>query len=255
MNRTIMTMAAVSALAIGAPAISQTANANWSNRVGNLQTQIQAGVQAGTITSAEAQPLREQYRLLNQMERQYSRDGLTRTERQDLQNRIQTLRNQIRLAARNDATRYRAAASTMIDVNRDGWDDRDTNRNGRLESAEVRYTASGFVDVNRDGWDDRDVNRDGQLDGVYAQGGPYEAVPVCRAPTGIGGVISSVLGRTNENCTLQVGQRASANLYGVPVNLRTQYRDGSGVYYRSDGQNIYQIDARTQVVTRVIDLP
>jgi hypothetical protein len=29
------------------------------------------------------------------------------------------------------------------------------------------------------------------------------------------------------------------------------YRDGNGVYYRSDGRNIYQIDARTNVVTRV----
>ncbi len=37
----------------------------------------------------------------------------------------------------------------------------------------------------------------------------------------------------------------------MPYAYRNQYRDGSGVYYRSDGRNIYQIDARTQTVARI----
>ncbi|HEY0625110.1 MAG TPA: hypothetical protein VGD10_00095 [Allosphingosinicella sp.] len=219
MRSTIFTMAAVSALAIGVPAAAQTANANIVNRIGNLQTQIQAGVQAGTITRAEAQPLRQQYRQLRDLERQYSANGLTQTERRDLQTRIQNLREQIRFAARNDAT---------------------------------RYGNSGFIDANRDGWDDRDANRDGRIDATYGQGGPYEEA--CETRGGIGGVLDSVLGRDND-CGLRVGMRAGANLYAVPYQYRNQFRDGNGVVYRSDGQNIYQIDARTQVVTRVWDIP
>ena len=134
MKSTIMTMAAVSALAIGAPAASQTANANMTNRIGNLQTQIQAGVQAGTITRAEAQPLRQQYRQLRDLERQYSVGGLTRTERQDLQNRIQNLRQQIRFAAQNDQYRNNQyGMGGWIDRNNDGYDDRDYDRDGRWD--------------------------------------------------------------------------------------------------------------------------
>jgi hypothetical protein len=46
---------------------------------------------------------------------------------------------------------------------------------------------------------------------------------------------------------LQVGQRVPYNLYGIP----SQYRDGNGVYYRSDGRRIYQIDARNDTVIRI----
>jgi hypothetical protein len=37
----------------------------------------------------------------------------------------------------------------------------------------------------------------------------------------------------------------------VPYEYRSRYRDGNGVYYRSDGRQIYQIDARTQTVLRI----
>jgi hypothetical protein len=37
----------------------------------------------------------------------------------------------------------------------------------------------------------------------------------------------------------------------VPYEYRGQYRDGGGVYYRSDGRAIYQIDARTNTVLGV----
>ena len=220
MTRIFLTMAAVSALGVGAPALSQSGNVNRSTdvRIDNLQTQIQSGVQAGTITRAEAQPLREQLRLLRQAERQYARDGLTSTERRDLQSRIKTLREQIRVAERN------------------GTD---------------RYGASGYIDRDGDGWDDRDYDRDGRLDTYDGQGGPLEEV-VCERRGGINGVIDSVLGR--EDCALRVGQLATANLGGVPYEYRNAYRDGNGVYYRSDGRFIYQIDARTNIILRTFDL-
>jgi hypothetical protein len=41
---------------------------------------------------------------------------------------------------------------------------------------------------------------------------------------------------------------------GVPYEYRDQFRDGNGVYYRSDGRNIYQIDARSQTVVRIFPM-
>lgn len=117
----------------------------------------------------------------------------------------------------------------------------------------VRYGSNSWVDTNRDGYDDRDVNRDGILDRPYAQGGPYEPVVQCQRQTGIAGVLSNVLG-TNGNCGLQVGQRVTSGLYTVPYQYQGQYRDGNGVYYRSDGRQIYQIDARTNVVLRAYNM-
>ena len=38
------------------------------------------------------------------------------------------------------------------------------------------------------------------------------------------------------------------------AQYRNQYRDGNGVYYRSDGRAIYQIDARTDTVLRIYAL-
>ena len=64
---------------------------------------------------------------------------------------------------------------------------------------------------------------------------------------GVPGLIGSFLGIGS----LQVGQRASANLYAVPYEYRDQFRDTGNVYFRSDGQRIYEIDARTQTVLRV----
>jgi hypothetical protein len=67
---------------------------------------------------------------------------------------------------------------------------------------------------------------------------------------GIAGVVNQLLGVSG----LQVGQRASSNLYGIPVQYQNQYRDGNGVYYRTDGRRIYQIDARSQTVVRIFSM-
>jgi hypothetical protein len=215
MSKTLMAMAAVSAIAAASPAVSQRANTGLSVRIDRIQSDIQAGVRNGTITRAEAQPLREQHRQLRQLERQYSLNGLTAVERRDLQARIQNVRTQIRYAARNDL---------------------------------VRYGSASFIDNNRDGWDDRDINRDGILDRAYGQGGPYETAQ-CAPRGGIAGVLSSVLGRSN-SC-LQVGQRAAGTLHALPQQYWNMYRDNAQVYYRTDGRMIYQIDTRTHVVTGV----
>ncbi|HEX9947626.1 MAG TPA: hypothetical protein VGA98_08805 [Allosphingosinicella sp.] len=217
MNKILLSIAAIGTLAAAAPAASQAwTNSNAgggvgiANRIAQLDARLQAGIQAGEINRAEARSLRMQLRDLRQLERQYSYNGLTQSERQDLQQRLRTLRQDIRLAD-----------------------------NGRFDRD------------NRYSWQD-DYNNGG-----YAgQGGPYEQ-PYDSANCdtsnrgGIGGLIDGVLGRSDNNCSLRVGARATSNLYSVPSQYRYQYRDGNGVYYRSDGRNIYQIDARTQTVLRV----
>ncbi|MET1111406.1 MAG: hypothetical protein ABWX67_07775, partial [Allosphingosinicella sp.] len=65
------------------------------------------------------------------------------------------------------------------------------------------------------------------------------------------GIVGQVIDRVTGTGGLRVGQRVSADLGGVPYAYRSQYRDGDSVYYRSDGRNIYQIDARTQTVVRI----
>jgi hypothetical protein len=229
-------VATVSAFAFAAPAVAQYgsnygADSNINVRIGQLQTRIQTGVQQGSITQQEAVQLRQQLRQLRQLERQYSANGLTGQERGDLQRRMQNLRQQIRFAeGRQGGNGYgqygngdQYGQDSRVDRDRDGYYDRDYNRNGRWNDDQ------GGED---DQYDDRDrADR-------YQQ-------PAQRG--GIGGMIDSMLGTGG----LRVGQRASSNLYGVPPEYRGQYRDGDGAYYRSDGRNIYQIDARSQTVVRV----
>jgi hypothetical protein len=270
MNKTFfIALAATSAIAAAAPASAQSggyggnaygANNNIEVRTDQLQMRLQAGVRSGAITRAEAMPLREQLRQLTRLETLYARDGISGRERADLQQRIASLRQGIRMAERvtdgrysRDEDRYdrddsygrdddrydrderygRGDVDTRYDRNNDGWDDRDGNRDGRWD-VDSRY------DSNRDGYDDRDYNRDGRWDNDQG----YQQ-------TNDRGVVGQILDRVTGNSGLRVGQRASANLGSVPYDYRNQYRDSSNVYYRSDGRNIYQIDARTQTVVRI----
>jgi hypothetical protein len=298
MKKIIIALAASSALATGVPAAAQYGGANVQIRVDQLQTQLQAGLQSGAITRAEAIPLREQLRQLSRLERQYSPGGISGRERADLQRRSMTLRQDIRSAARIGNGRYgrddgydrdgryggndvddrydrdndgwddrdsnrdgRRDVDARYDVNRDGWDDRDSNRDGRVDvdarydvnrdgwddrdsNRDGRWDVDARNDVNRDGWDDRDEDRDGRWDDEDSYGRE-------QAATGNGGVIGQIIDRVTGNGGLRVGQQASANLGAVPSQYRAQYRDGNGAYFRSDGRQIYEIDARTHVVARV----
>jgi hypothetical protein len=249
MKKILLSMAALSALAIATPASAQLgvlADSRIDVRINDLQSRIQAGVQQGSISRQEAQSLRAQLRELSRLERQYSRDGLSRGERQELQQRIQSLRQNIRTAEMSgggrdgrwgdrDGDRFERDCPPGLEkrnngcvppgqVGRDGrWedrrDDRDDRWEDRREDRDERWEdrRDDRDDRRDDRWDDRD--RDGY---------------------GIGG--------------LRVGQRVTAGLGAVPYQYRNQYRDGGGVYHRSDGRNIYRIDARTHVVLQVYAL-
>ena len=256
MNKFIIALAATTAIAAAAPAAAQygtQVGANVQLRTDQLQTQLQAGVQSGAITRAEAMPLREQLRTLTQLERQYSRNGLTAQERSELQSRTQSLRQGIRMATRNGHDRYgrdggygeqdRYGRTQTLDQNRDGYDDRDLNRDRRIDDREWRMAEERYGNNDRYGRDDDRYGDDRNYDDRYQNEGTQQR-------GGIGGLIDSVLGGGG----LRVGQRVSGNLGGVPYQYRDQFRDGNGVYYRSDNRAIYQIDARTDTVVRIYAL-
>jgi hypothetical protein len=253
-----ISMAAVSALTVAAPAAAQyQTNSGYQNnnsyqnngggygniaaRIGQLQNRLQAGVQSGAISRQEAVPLRRQLRNLTQLERDYSVNGLNGRERSELQQRVRTLRQQIRSADGGNQAR---------------WNDYDRQDRWGQYDRQDDYGSSQRMDRNNDRYDDRDYDRDGRWDDDDRDGdrrwndsdrnGSYQQP----ARSGLGGVVDALMGTGG----LRVGQRASANLYGVPSEYRSQYRDGNGVYYRSDGRQIYQIDARTDTVARVYSM-
>jgi len=288
MNKILLSMAAVSALALGAPAMAQQGGYDVRGdtridvRIGELQSRLQAGIQSGAITRQEAQPLRMQLRDLTRLERQFARDGLNRAERQELQGRVQQLRQQIRSAEMSGGGRWqdrdgrdgqgwnRDCPPGLEKRNngcippgqegRDGrWEDRRGDRDDRWEDRrggdDRRYDSP--YDRNRDGYDDRDTNRDNRVDsrdGDYRdrdyRDGDYRDGERRR-----GGILGDVIDRvTGNGGGLRVGQRVSGNLGALPYEYRNQYRDGNGAYYRTDGRNIYRIDARTDVVLQVYSM-
>ena len=227
---------AISAAAITGPAVAQSpdnrypdrpgsyrdddsGHGNMSARIEQLRERIEAGVQSGAISRREALSLRASLRSLTQLERRYSRNGLSNEERQDLQTRLRSLRQEVRQADNGARGRY------------DDWD--------RQGGGDDRYDDRDVGRDNGRGYD-RDDSRYDDADDGY---------PEREQRGGLGGVIDGVLGRNPE--TLQIGQRAPTDLYGVPYEYRDRYRDTDQSYYRSDGRQIYQIDARTRAVVRI----
>jgi hypothetical protein len=235
MSRLLIAMATASTLAIAAPAAAQypyqanvqantNFNANFDQRLDALQTRLDAGIRSGAINRAEARTLRAQLRTLNRLHGNYAMNGITRQERQDLQLRLRNVRQEMRVADNGAYDRYE----------RYGANDEFYGEGGN-------YGRGGPYDSDGDGWDDRDCDRDGDIDSGSCD----------TRRGGLGGFIDSLLGTGG----LRVGQRASGNLYAVPYEYRGRYRDSSNYVYRSDGRQIYQIDARSGVVMRVHPMP
>jgi hypothetical protein len=105
MKRIYMSLAAVSALAVTAPLAAQPWSGGRSTG-GQQQARFDAGVDSGAISRREAMPLRVQLRQFMQLERQYSRAGFTRWERNALQNRSRTLTMNIAAAERSGNSRF-----------------------------------------------------------------------------------------------------------------------------------------------------
>jgi len=97
MKRTLLSLAAVAALA-GVPAIASAAPWQSINeREANLNQRIEQGIRSGSLTRPEAMRLRSDLRQLERMEARYrhSRPGLTMSERRDLDRRFDVLSSRV----------------------------------------------------------------------------------------------------------------------------------------------------------------
>jgi hypothetical protein len=243
MKKLLIAMTATAALSVAVPAAAQVglntnvnanASINLQNRIAALDTRLQTGLQTGAINQTEARSLRQQVRALRQLERQYSRNGLTQAERQTLQQRLRTVRQQFRMA------------------------DGGGNGQGIYADNDEMYGQNGAY--GQGGYNNGAYNNgaynNGQ-GGYYGQGGPYEEIREGCSNSGggvLGRVIGGILGGGGSNNCLDIGDRATSNLMAVPYQYQNQFRDGNGIVYRSDGQRIYQIDARTSTVLRIYGL-
>jgi hypothetical protein len=246
--------ASACALALATPAAAQYRSpyparnyqdTGMDSRIGQLRVRLDAEYRRGIIGRGEVARLRARLDEITRLQRVYYRNGLNAAERADLDRRIRDFRLAFRLAADrgggNGRGTYDRDDDGRDDYGRDeayGRDDdvragdeyRRGNADGRgdIDDDDDDYRSDDRIDSDRDGWDDRDRDRDGR----WEDDSPEVGVNLS---TGM----------------LRVGQRAGANLGGVPSQYRDRYRDGGGVYYRSDGRAIYQIDARTNAVVRI----
>ena len=100
--------------------------------------------------------------------------------------------------------------------------------------------------------------------GYYGQGGPYQPAPSNNG--GIGSVIGGILGGGNSGGSggvlggllggrsLGIGDVITSAIGSVlrgGSSYGNQYRDNGSTYFRSDGERVYEIDARTNTVVRV----
>jgi hypothetical protein len=261
--------AATFALEASAQSYGAQANVGMQNRIDNLEARVDAGVQAGVIDSTEARTLRRQLRDLRQLEMTYSQNGLTSTERRTLQQRIRSVREQVRTAggtgwARNygwnDDDMYGSTGVTYDQYGRPMQTQR-YDQYGRPVDQWGRVMSTQRVDQYG-----RPVDQYGRpiTNGYYGQGGPYEPAPYSGSNRGsLGGILGGALGGSGGNILgsilsnggLRVGDLVTGVLgnvlSGVPSGYSTQYRDRSDVYFRSDGQRVYEIDARTNQVIRI----
>lgn len=230
MKTLLFALAATSALAISAPATAQYgAQANvysgqnayagqpgMDNRIAQLDSQLQAGLQNGAITNAEARPIRMQIRQLARLERQYAADGVSQRERQDLQSRIRYIRDQLRAA--------------------------DGRGNGRYGTSADGNYGNGYANNYGNGY--------GYNNGYANQVSYREVNQVCasRSGGGIGGILGSIFG--SDNC-LRVGERLNGQLSALPGGYANQFRDGNGYYYGYLNGNVVQVQSNTSIVTRI----
>lgn len=235
MKRMLLSLASVATIALATPAVAQYGNNNQGNtnqtntwngnsggnvdyedRIDQLEDRLEDGIDAGTIDRTKARSLRQQLRQLTRLESQYEQNGFDQQERRDLQQRIRTVRQDLRTADNRNESRY---------SNWDRWD-------------------------REDGYGQNASQYGGRNNG---QNSRYQEVSeVCSdRGTAATAILRAIMGA--DNC-LRVGERASTSLGALPSQYRNEFRDGSGFYYRYLNGNVVQVDSRTSVVARIYDV-
>ena len=106
MRKILISAVILGTLASAAPAAAQYGNrgggygynqgGNFDQQLSSLQDRVDRLYQRRLISDREARRLSRQIEQTDRLFDQYRRNGLTRSERYDIQNRIQNLRSQIR---------------------------------------------------------------------------------------------------------------------------------------------------------------
>ena len=225
MKTIYMTMAAVSALSLAAPATLQ-AKSGHQIQSHELRMQIDAGVESGAISRRDMAPLRDSLRQLVALERQFSPNGISGREHATLHQRSATLQRQINMADRTGTGR-------TAGTGRDGEE--------RRATWEDRYDRE-----QRAGWEARYASeRQAAWQGRFTQDGT--SGPNAR------------FDRPNRGDRfagdVRVGQRHSARMIDLPREYVTEYRDNDQVYYGFDDGRIYKVARGTGLILGMFDIP
>ncbi len=255
MKKLLITLAAlpIATMAVEANAqsyVTSSANANATvqNQIVQLQAQLDAGVRTGAIDTTERRRLRQEIRTLTRLRAQYAANGISSQEWNLLQQRVGNLSQQIQVAGGGYAYGYTQP-----------------NNGYAYGNSGVRYDQYGRP-IQTQGYTYDQYGRPVTVNnGYYGQGGPYVPVPstsnsgmgnvlggVLGSVLGGGGMGGNILGSILGNGGLRVGDLITGTIGSVLGGANNfGYQDRSNVYFRSDGQRVYEIDARTNQVIAI----
>jgi hypothetical protein len=108
MTRTFLSLLASTTLALAIPAVASAQTWNVNERQAQLEQRIAAGQRNGGLTAREADRLREDFRAISRLERDYRPGGLSARERQDLDQRFDQLSQRIRVERTDNQGRPQA---------------------------------------------------------------------------------------------------------------------------------------------------
>jgi hypothetical protein len=165
MKRTFLTLLAATTVIAGVPAVASAQAWNVNERQAQLDQRIDMGVRNGQLTRAEAERLRNEFRSIARLERNYRSNGLTARERADLDNRFDRLSQQVRVERRDRQDRGQQAgrrADRWENLNqrqaqfRQRLDRAVTER--RITRSQANYLQAEFTNIARI---EREYRRDG----------------------------------------------------------------------------------------------
>ena len=264
MKTILLSMTALAAIAIAAPAAAQPWNGQHSG-TSHLQMQLDEGMRTGMISRGEAIPLRNSLRQLITLERQFSRNGFTGRENAALRQRSNTLSHQIRVAARTgialnsgrdwerdgDRDRDGKADRNVRSDRRDGERDRDGNwSDSRDSDRDSRWSDSRDNDdsdsrFDRSNQSERSDRRDNDRDANWSDS---------RRSYGADARFDGPNRGDRFAGDARIGTPATLRMMPIPAQYREQFRDSEDVYYRFDTGRIYRINRSTNMVLALFDI-